>query len=138
IYAAAGYDISGGDMAKRFGNNYEVGGGFIFKTKKNWLFAVDLSYMFGETIKENPLQPLLTKDGLLIGEDGLDADVRVTQRGTKIPVFKAGKLFSAPVGNASVNSGFFFMAGAGLLQHKINYEDVTRSLPQIRGEYQKG
>ncbi|MFC5269184.1 hypothetical protein [Adhaeribacter terreus] len=138
IYAGGGFDLSGGDMAQRFGNNFEVGGGFLFKTKTNWLFGADFSYLFGETIKERPLDSLRTQDGFLLGEDGLDADVRITERGIKLPIFKAGKLFSAPVGRASVNSGFFIMGGVGFMQHKINYEDVTRSLPQIRGEYQKG
>jgi hypothetical protein len=138
IYAAAGFDVSGGDLAKRFGNNFEVGGGFMFKSKTNWLFGADFSYLFGDIVKEKPLNSLLTRDGLLIGEDGLDADVRITERGIKLPILKVGKLFSAPVGRASVNSGFFLMGGAGYMQHKINYEDVTRSVPQIRGEYKKG
>ncbi|HSI90580.1 MAG TPA: hypothetical protein VK927_05650, partial [Adhaeribacter sp.] len=37
VYAGGGYDLAGGDMAKRFGNNYEVGAGFLFKTRNNWL-----------------------------------------------------------------------------------------------------
>lgn len=138
IYAGGGYDFSAADMNKRFGNNFEIGGGLLYKTKKNWLFGLDISFITGSTIKENPLDSILTQDGALIGEDGLYADIRISERGIKLPVFKAGKIISAPIGNASINSGFMFMVGAGFLQHKINYEDVTGSAPQIRGEYQKG
>ena len=47
----------------------------------NWLFGADLGYMFGDKVKETPLDSLLTRDGLLLGEDGLNADVRITERG---------------------------------------------------------
>ncbi|KAA9341015.1 hypothetical protein [Adhaeribacter soli] len=138
IYATGGFDLSGADMAQRFGNNFEAGGGFLFKTKTNWLFGLELTYLFGNEVKENALSNITTKEGYLIGEDGIYADVRITERGTKLPMFKAGKLFSAPFGRASVNSGFFVLGGIGLLQHKINYEDVSNTAPQVRKEYQKG
>jgi hypothetical protein len=139
IYACAGFDLSGGDMAKRFGSNYEAGAGFMFKTKTNWLFGFEATYLFGDRIKENPLNEILTEEGFLIGEDGLYADVRVTERGTKLPVFKAGRLFPSKWGKrASVNSGWFALGGIGFLQHKINYEDVSNTAPQVRDEYKKG
>lgn len=138
FYAAGGYDIAAGDMTTRFGNNFEIGGGFMFKTKKNWIYALDCSFLTGSTVKENPLDSLLTREGMLIGEDGLNADVRISERGIKLPVFKAGRVISMPIGKASVNSGLMLMLGVGMLQHKINYEDVSGSVPQIRGEYKKG
>lgn len=138
IYATAGFDLSGGDMAKRYGNNFEAGGGFLFKTKSNWLFGLELTYLFGDKVKENAISNLTTSEGYLIGEDGIYADVRITERGTKLPMFKAGKLFSRPFGRAGVNSGIFVLGGVGLLQHKINYEDVSNTATQLRDEYKKG
>lgn len=138
IYATGGYDLAGGDIKDRFGNNFEIGAGFLYKTKKNWLFGLEGSFLTGNKVKENPLDSILTEDGFLIGEDGLIADVRISERGVKLPVLKVGRLISAPIGKASVNSGFIFLAGVGFMQHKINYYDVTGSAPQIRGDYQKG
>jgi hypothetical protein len=138
IYATGGYDFAGGDIKDRFGNNFELGAGFLYKTKNNWLFGLEFNFLTGGKVKENTLDSILTEDGFLIGEDGLIADVRISERGIKLPVLKVGKLISAPIGKASVNSGFMFLAGIGFMQHKINYYDVTGSAPQIRGEYEKG
>jgi hypothetical protein len=138
IYAAGGYDLAGADMKTRFGSNFELGAGAMFKTKNNWIFGLDFSFITGSRINENPLDSILTHDGMLIGEEGLNADVRISERGIKLPVFKAGRVISMPIGKASVNSGLLFMVGVGLLQHKINFEDVSGSAPQLRGEYKKG
>lgn len=138
FYASAGFDLIGGDMAKQFGNNFEIGGGFLYKTQSNWLFGVDFNYIFSDSVKYLPIESILTQDGFLIGEDGLYANLRITERGIKLPVFKAGKIFSAPFGRASVNSGFYVMGGVGLLQHKIHYEDVGRTASQLRDDYKKG
>ncbi len=138
FFAGGGYDFSGGDMAKRFGNNFEVGGGFLYKTKTNWLVGLEMNYLFGNTVKELPISLILTSEEQVIGEDGLYSNIRISERGSKLPIFKAGKLFSAPFGNASVNSGWYALGGVGFIQHKISYEDVSRNTPQIRDEYKKG
>ncbi|MDX5348209.1 MAG: hypothetical protein LPJ89_04015 [Hymenobacteraceae bacterium] len=138
IYASFGADAVGGDMKDRYGPNFEAGAGFLFKTKTNWLFGADFNYLFGDIVKEGILDSILTSDGQLIGSDGLYSDVRVTERGIKLPVLKAGKLVSAPFFNGSVNSGFFGLVGVGFLQHKINFEDVTQTAKQIGGDYRKG
>src|SRR5688572_26799444 len=43
-----------------------------------------------------------------------------------------------PIAKASVNSGVYVLAGAGFMQHKIHYEDVSRTASQLRGDYKKG
>ena len=138
IYSGAGFNLTGGDIAKRVGHNFEVGGGALYKTKTNWLFGLDLNYLYSENVKDLPIQHILTDDGFLIGDDGLYVNLRISQRGIKLPVFKAGKVFSAPFARASVNSGIYVMGGAGFIQHKVHYEDVSRTAAQLRGDYRKG
>lgn len=139
FFGSYGLNLPGGDYAKRFGPNTEVGAGFLIKTKKNWLFGVESSYIFGNKIKEQDIfGNILASNGKIIGLDGLDADVRLFQRGGKFPVFKIGKLFPVKILNASKNSGFFANIGMGILHHKIKIEDVTNTAPQVTGEYVKG
>ena len=138
FYASGGFDLVGGDIAKQFTNNFEIGGGFLYKTKSNWLFGADFNFIFNDSVKYLPIQGILTREGFLIGEDGLYTNLRITERGYKLPVFKAGKIFSAPIGRASVNSGLYLMGGLGFLQHRIHYEDVSRTASQLRGNYKKG
>ncbi|RYE14969.1 MAG: hypothetical protein EOP51_27430 [Sphingobacteriales bacterium] len=128
----------GADMGNRFGNVLEVGGSFTIKTKSNWMFGLDAHYLYSERVKEDVLAGLRTNQGGIFGGDGLYADVRTTMRGFKLPVVKAGRLFSMPFGRAGVNSGLFVMAGVGLMQHKIHFEDVTRNAPMVAEPYSKG
>ncbi|HNY07944.1 MAG TPA: hypothetical protein PKL64_07605, partial [Bacteroidales bacterium] len=37
FYATYSYQFPGGDLVKRFGNNSNIGGGVMFKTRGNWL-----------------------------------------------------------------------------------------------------
>ncbi len=138
VAVSAGLSIPNADMGKRFGNMLEVGGSFMVKTKSNWMYGIDAHYLYSSKIKEDVLRDLRNDQGDLIGADGYPADVRTTMRGLKLPVVKAGRLFSAPFGRAGVNSGFFIMAGVGFMQHKIHFEDVTRNAPIVGDEYGKG
>jgi hypothetical protein len=130
------YQFPGGDLADRFGNNYNVGGTFQWKTKKNWLFGIDGNFMFGEDVKENNvLQKISTSEGFIIGQDGYYADVYLYERGFMFSA-KAGKIF--PVIGPNPNSGLVATLGAGLLQHKIRIEDKGNMAPQLNDDYKKG
>ena len=47
------FQIPGGDLAKRFGYNSNVGLDFSIKMKKNLIFGANGSFFFGDQIKEN-------------------------------------------------------------------------------------
>lgn len=65
------YQIPGGDMADRFGNNYNAGGFLNYKFASNWVIELDGGFLFAENVREdNILDGLKTKDGELIGESG--------------------------------------------------------------------
>jgi hypothetical protein len=130
------YQAPGGDMAARFGNNFNVGGTFQWKTKKNWIFGVDGSFIFSDQVKEtNILDKISTSQGFIIGEDGYYDDVFLYERGFMFSA-KAGKIF--PVIGPNPNSGLMATLGVGLLQHKIRIEDKDNKAPQISDEYKKG
>jgi len=130
------YQVPGGDIADRFGNNFNVGGTFQWKTKKNWIFGIDGNFIFGDQVKENTiLERISTSQGFIIGEGGFYADVFLYERGFMFQG-KAGKIF--PVIGPNPNSGLMATLGVGLLQHKIRIEDKGNTAPQLSDEYKKG
>jgi len=130
------YQAPGGDLADRFGNNFNVGGTFQWKTKKNWIFGIDGNFIFSDAVKEsNILEKISTSQGLVIGQDGLFADIFLYERGFMFSG-KAGKIF--PVIGPNPNSGLVATLGVGLLEHKIRIEDKGNKAPQVSDEYKKG
>ncbi len=130
-----GGQLPGGDLAQRFGPNLNVGGAFMYKTKKNWLIGIESNYMFGRNVKEDVLLQLKTVNGSVIDNDGFPADLRVTERGLGIHcVF--GRVFK--ILSANPNSGVMVMLGGGYLQHKINLYDAQHKIAAINGDLKYG
>ena len=130
------FHVPGGDMAERFGSNFSVGGNVFYKTKKNWIFGVDMSYLFGDKVKEDYIiDNILTERGQVIDKEGAYGDFHFFERGM-FTSFRAGKILN--VLSPNQNSGLLVMGGVGLLQHKIDFQDFERSIPQIADEYEKG
>lgn len=130
------YQLSGGDLKKRFGNNSNIGAIFLLKTKSNWLIGADYSYLFGTKLKETGmLDSIKTTTGYVIDANGQYAETRMFERGYTASV-KFGKLF--PYLSPNKNSGFFCVASVGMLQHKIRIEDIGNRSPQLTKEYRKG
>jgi hypothetical protein len=133
------YQMPGGDMATRFRNNSSIGGGYYYKTKRNVLIGAEGHFIFGGKPKEvNMLDSIRigkTSDGNIIDANGQYADVRMYERGYDLSV-KIGKVFKLK--SANTNSGLFFTAGAGFLQHKIRIESMGNRAPQLTKEYRAG
>jgi hypothetical protein len=127
--------LPGGDMADRFGYNFNVGGFFNFKLKNNWLCGVDGSFIFGNEVRENPISYMMTKDGYVINTSGLYATLSVYERGFHFSG-KAGRIFNFFGPNP--NSGLMTTIGAGILQHKIRIEEKDNAVPALKGDYRKG
>lgn len=136
IKPAIGFNISGADLNKRFGNISNVGAEFGRKTGKNFYWGFEAFFLFGGKVKENQmLNGLYTGDDFVIGADGTLYDVRMLMRGLNFN-FKVGKLF--PVFGPNKNSGILFTLGAGLMQHKVRFEFEKEALPQLTATYKKG
>ncbi|MCK9204051.1 MAG: hypothetical protein M0P58_06360 [Bacteroidales bacterium] len=137
IYATYGYQFPGGDLARQFGSNSSIGGGFMLKTKSNWIIGVEGNFMFGQSVKNSDslLLNISTRDGFLIDANGMYAEIIYYERGFNF-LAKFGKLI--PVLSPNPNSGFVILAGAGYLQDKIRIHNPGNTAPEIQGDYKKG
>lgn len=135
--ASFAYQVPGGDLAARFGNNANAGASAWYKSKKNLMFNLQWSYLFGETIHERGvLDSIRTSSGFVLDKEGKAADIRMFERGFTLTA-SGGKLFGGFLA-PNMNSGFFVMAGGGMLQHKIRIIDNGSRTPQLAGDYLKG
>lgn len=136
IGAIGGVQLPAGDLADRFGTNFNVGGTFQYKTRSNFLFGFDGYFLFGADVREDGLLRQFTNgSGSITGLDGQYANILLYERGLKLEA-KAGKIF--PVIGPNPNSGITLTLGAGWLQHKIRIDNTSEPIPALRGEYLKG
>ena len=137
IFATYGYQFPGGDLGKQFGSNSAIGGGLMFKTKHNWLFGAESSYLFGQSVKNSDalLKGISTKDGFIIDANGYMADIVFYEAGFNI-IGRFGKVI--PLLAPNPNCGFILVAGAGYMQDKIRIHVIGNTAPQLNGDYGKG
>ncbi|NOX48432.1 MAG: hypothetical protein GXO89_15785 [Chlorobi bacterium] len=131
------YQVPGGDLADRFGNNSSAGGGFQWKTNTNWIFGVELNYIFGTEIKieDELMGNLRTGSGQIIDQAGNFGIVNNYERGY-FASFKFGKVI--PVLSPNPNSGILLTGSIGYLQHKIRIEVTDNNIPQLQDDYKRG
>ncbi len=130
------YQLPGGDLADRFGNNLNVGAVFQWKFRNNILIGLEGNFLFGENVKENSfLDAFKTPDGNIIDGNGQYAIVALRERGFKFEI-KTGKIF--PIIGPNKNSGLMTTLGVGFIQHKIRIETPSGNIPYLEGEYKKG
>lgn len=137
VYGTYSFQFPAGDLSKLFGGNSTIGAGFLYKTRKNWLFGVEGNYLFGGTVKnqDSILSKISTREGFVIDANGYYADILFSERGfTLLGTF--GKLI--PVLSPNPNSGIAILVGAGYLQDKIRIHSPQNTTPQIYGDYEKG
>ena len=136
IGATFAYQLPGGNLADRFGNNVNVGPIFQWKLRSNWIIGIEGNFLFSDNVRENNiLHKYLTPDGNIIDGSGHYSIVLLSERGFKIDM-KGGKIF--PVIGPNKNSGLMTTLGIGYLQHKILIETPESSIPYLEGEYLKG
>lgn len=130
-----GGHLPGGDLANRFGPDLNMGGSFMIKTKKNWLYGVESNYFFGRNVKEDVLAQLKNEDGEVTDNRGYPADIRITERGFGLHL-TGGKIFKFL--SATPNSGFMLTAGAGYLQHKVKLYDGQQEVASVKAPLSYG
>jgi hypothetical protein len=137
IYATYGYQFPGGDLAGQFGSNSSIGGGFLLKTKSNWMFGLEGNFMFGQSVKNSDslLRNISTKDGYVIDFNGFIADIVYYERGYNFLV-RFGKVI--PLLAPNPNCGFTILAGGGYIQDKIRIHNPSNTAPQLWDDYKKG
>ena len=137
IYATYAYQLPGGDLARQFGGNSAIGGGFLFKTASNWLIGVEGNFMFGLSVKDADalLRNISTTEGYIIDANGFVSDIVFHERGYNFSA-RFGKVI--PLLAPNPNSGFMVTAGTGYLQNKIRIHNPGNTAPQLLGDYKKG
>ena len=132
----AAYQIPGGDLSERFGNNFNVGFLFQWKFGNNWLAGLEGDFLFSDKVKENDiLDQYKTPDGNIIDGNGGYADVNLSLRGIKLEL-KGGKII--PIVGPNKNSGLMTTLGIGYLQHKIFIDTPGHPIPYLEGDYRRG
>ncbi|MFT6335586.1 MAG: hypothetical protein ACI86M_001344 [Saprospiraceae bacterium] len=129
-----GLEFPIGDLADRYSDNFKFTLGAERITKNNWIFGIEFAFMFGDTVKEDPLAQLRLTNNELLGADNAYADVFQRGRGAFLGI-NVGKIITF---NEKSRSGLRVTGAIGILAHKIRIIDESRSLPQIEGDYLKG
>jgi hypothetical protein len=135
-----GFDLTGGDMAKRFGQTSLIGASFWHKTQSNWLFGLEYNFIFGSKVRDNhALDSIGTRGnvpGYVINAGGELQVLKILERG-HLPMLKIGHVF--PLKNvANPNSGISLIFGAGYMEHYIDYYAAGDVTPELAGDYVKG
>lgn len=130
------YQIVGGDMKDRYGNNFNVGGGLDFFTKKNLIFGLQANMLFGQDVKEDVIASIRDENDLIFGSSLGVADIQLRERG----IYLGGHIGTLiPFSKEDRRNGIRITLGAGLLQHRVRLqEDPISGVPLITGEYRKG
>ena len=126
----------GGDLAKRFGYNSNVGLDFSIKTKHDFIVGANGSLLFGNQIKENGiLDSLKNSSGWIINQNGIPSTVRLFERGFTVSIY-IGKMFHVFAPNP--NSGIVVYVGPSYVNHKIKINDIGHQVPELTTNYLKG
>lgn len=134
---AYSFQFPGGDVADLYGHNSTIGGGFLYKTKKNLLFSLDVNFIFGNQVKQADtiLWMITNADGMIIDANGIYPEFAIYERGYSLN-FRIGKVMK--VLRTNPNSGLMLMGGAGYLMHRMKIDVQGKTVPQLKDDYGKG
>lgn len=133
-----GFNLTGADLAQRHGHFNHIGFFAGHKTRRNWVYGIDGSFMFGSDVTPGVTEMFdhLTDDkGTITDQNGDQAIVVTASRGMNING-NVGKIL--PVFGSNPNSGIYVSLGAGWIAHKIRVETQEHVVPVIELDYRKG
>ncbi len=129
-----GIEFPYADLADRFDDNLKFTLGAERITKNSWIYGLEFAFMYGDTVKEDPLAPLRLSNNEILGADNGFSDVFMRQRGAFLGI-NVGKIIRL---NQKSRSGIRITGAAGLFAHKIRIIDEASATPQIEGEFLAG
>ena len=131
-----GLQWPGGDLADKFGLNFNLSNAVEYMTQNNWIFGLKGAILFGSEVFVDPLSGLRSPAGYIFADNFNIADISLKERGMHLNA-NFGKLI--PVSASNKRMGIRATVGVGLLQHKVRVqEDPQAYVIQITGDYQKG
>ena len=131
-----GANWTSGDLADRHGFFSHIGFFAGYKTKRNWIYGIDASFMFGNNVRTYGIFDLLVdSQGNITDQNGDIAQVFVLSRGMYVNG-SIGKIL--PVLSPNKNSGLYVNFGAGYLAHKVRIETQDQVIPSLELDYRKG
>lgn len=127
-----------GYLGKTFGNNFNIGTGFILKTSSNWTYEASFNYMFGGDV--------VLPDSLILGSMVNSNGDLFDENGLKATIYLEGRYFSFGGGIGKVipldkwkNSGIWIKTNFGYMNHKIYITDPENGVTQLdKDTYRKG
>lgn len=130
------FNLTGGDMADRWGLNNLIGTDIQYKFKNNVTFGIDGGFIFGNQLRDSAIFDMVyNSNGTITNLLGEPAVVLFLMRGAHANI-GMGYVFNK-LGN-NPNSGLWINAGVGYLMHKIRIESIYDEVPQLEGDYIKG
>jgi hypothetical protein len=133
IMPTGGFHFPLGDVQQTYKFTYHVGGQFLIKNRKNWLFGFSGEFMFGENVG---ISGLVQNIYPVYGLNGTTPGVSLGMRGFNF-MAQGGKII--PFGKKpNRNSGLMLLFGAGFIQHQILMQFRGDNVPQVQDEYIKG
>ncbi len=130
-----GVDLPGGDLADRFGLNYNPAVDLDYVINDSWFFGVHGHFLLGPFVKEDVISNIRTSDGLLIGQQKNKSILTMKQRGFSVGIH-AGKFIN--LSPTKQKHGIRLRVGSGLLSHHIIFNDESVTLNQLLGDYGRG
>lgn len=120
-----------------FKPNLSVGTGVTLKTKSNWTFDINLSYMFGGNLRDTTFA--------FLGDLANENNIVIDGNGNKAKLYFEGRYWMFGLGIGKLipvdrwkNSGIWLRLSGGYFGHKIRINDYNNQVPQLDGDYKKG
>ena len=109
---------------------------YLRKTREGIFYGVQFKALYGNAVKnaDSIFSGLTDGDGNFLGVNGEFANIQAGMSGGMLMV-ELGKLF-APKYNP--NSGWLWIQGIGVAQHKIGLRDQRGTLPQLQSPFIEG
>ena len=119
LQAGYGVHTAAGDLSDRFDGGFAVDGGVAYTpARSNWQFGVRAHFGFGNTVEDDVLADLRTRDGFLIGNQRTPANVQLRQR----YLFVGPSVgYTLSIGD-NQRSGVLLRTALGYLRHWIHVQ----------------
>ena len=128
--------IPSADLNARFGVFSGIGADLSYKFKSNFILFGNLSFLFGNRVKETSmLDYLKNEEGQILDVNGRIGDLIFEQRGLYGHIDLSRNIVKL---GPNPNCGLYFGLGFGFLQHRIKVRELAGNFPAIDAEYNKG